>query len=450
MIKRRDFFKWTGAAGIGITTAGWSALSAADSERKRESSNSNSNSSSNTNTGTGSAPTNVGIKGRVVVIGGGMGGATVAKYLRLWGGTGVDVTLIERDSAYTSSIMSNLVLNGSRTISSLQFSYGSLSSRYGVKIVKGEVVAIDSVSRKVVLATGTSYAYDRLVIAPGVDFDILPGLETPEAKASVLHAWQAGPQTTALRNMITAMPTNGSGVFVLSIPAKPYRCPPGPYERACVVADWLNRNRPGSKVIVLDANAEILAEKHSFEEGFALHGIEYQPNTTVLSVNASTMTLQTNAGNVRGTVLNVIPPHRAGKVISANGLADVGGRWASVDVLSYESKVAPGVHIIGDASATTQPKAGHIANQEAKVCADAILRLLSGRAPDPSPHTNSACYSPITSDTASWLTVNFAYDPVSKTMVPVAASSGEAAVRSTGNFKEMNKWFSALMGDSFA
>jgi NADH dehydrogenase FAD-containing subunit len=429
MVKRRDFFKWTGAAGIGIATMGWNPLA---------------------NAAIVPVPTNTGIKGRVVVIGGGMGGATVAKYLRIWGGTGVDVTLIERESTYASNIMSNLVLNGSRTMSSLQYGFGNLSSRYGVKVVKGDVVAIDPVGRKVALATGTSYAYDRLVIAPGVDFDILPGLETAAAQAKVPHAWKAGTQTTALRNMITAMPTNGSGVFVMSIPAKPYRCPPGPYERACVVADWLKRNRPGSKVIVLDANPEIIAEKHSVEEGFALHNIDYRPNTTVLSVDATAMKLHTNTEDVTGTVLNVIPPHRAGKVITANGLADAGGKWSSVDVLSYESKIAPGIHVIGDASATTQPKAGHIANQEAKVCADAILRLFSGRAPDPAPKTNSACYSPITFETASWLTVTFGYDPVSRTMVPVPASAGEASARSKDNFEEMNKWFSALMGDTFA
>jgi NADH dehydrogenase FAD-containing subunit len=430
MVKRREFFKWSGAAGIGIATMGWNPLA---------------------NAAIVPVPTNTGIKGKVVVIGGGMGGVTVAKYLRIWGGTGVDVTLIERESSYSSNIMSNLVLNGSRTMSSLQYGYGNLSSRYGVKIVKGDVVAIDKATRKVTLASGASYACDRLVIAPGIDFDVIPGLETAAAQAKVPHAWKAGAQTTALRNMITAMPTNGTGVFVMSIPAKPYRCPPGPYERACIVADWLKTNRPGSKVIVLDANPGITAEVHSFQEGFALHNIDYRPNTTVLSVDTTAMKLHTNTVDVSGTVLNVIPPHRAGKVLSANGLTNTAdGRWTTVNVLSYESTTAPGIHVIGDASATTQPKAGHIANQEAKVCADAILRLFSGRPLDPSPHTNSACYSPITATTASWLTANFSYDPTTASMVPVAASSGEAAVRSTGNFSEMNKWFTALMGDTFA
>ncbi|WP_284155325.1 NAD(P)/FAD-dependent oxidoreductase [Sulfuricystis multivorans] len=442
MIDRRKFIQWAGASGIAFSSVGWSLLARADSKKKN---------STKTGTSTG-VPANTGIKGRVVVIGGGMAGATVAKYLRLWGGTGVAVTLIERDSAYTSNIMSNLVLNGSRTIGSLQYGYGNLSSRYGVKVVQGEVLTIDPVGKKVVLAGGTSHAYDRLVIAPGVDFDILPGLESSAAQAKVPHAWKAGPQTTALRNMITAMP-NG-GVFVMSIPAKPYRCPPGPYERACVVADWLKTNRPGSKVIVLDANPGITAEVNAFTDAFYnVHAdvIEYQPGVTITSVDATTMTVDTSIGNIRANVLNLIPPHRAGKVISANGLTNTAdGRWTKVDVLSYESTTAPGIHVIGDASATTQPKAGHIANQEAKVCADAILRLLSGLALDPSPHTNSACYSPITATTASWLTANYRYDAATASMVPVPASSGEAAARSTKNFDEMGKWFAALMGDTFA
>ena len=432
MINRRAFIKWSGAAGVSMATFGLSDLARAAIVP---------------------VPTTTGIKGKVVVVGGGMAGATVAKYLRIWGGSGVSVTLIERESTYASNIMSNLVLNGSRTMSSLQYGYGNLTTRYGVKVVKGEVATIDKATRRVTLTNGTYYDCDRLVVAPGIDFEFPAGLETAAAQAKVPHAWKAGAQTTALRNMITAMPNNG--VFVMSIPAKPYRCPPGPYERACIVADWLKVNRPGSKVIVLDANPGITAEVHSFQEGFLLHNIDYRPNTTVLGVNTATMTLSTNNGPVSGNVLNVIPQHRAGRVITDNGLANTAdGRWTNVNVLSYESTTAPRIHVIGDASMTPQPKAGHIANQEAKVCADAILRLLSGLPLDPSPHTNSACYSPITATTASWLTVNFRYgpDPVTgaMTMVPVPASSGEASARSTSNFSEMGKWFTALMGDSFA
>jgi NADPH-dependent 2,4-dienoyl-CoA reductase/sulfur reductase-like enzyme len=404
-------------------------------------------------------PTNIGVNGRVVVIGGGMAGATVAKYLRMWGGTGVDVTLIERASAYTSSIMSNLVLNGQRTIQSLQYGYGTLANRYGIQMVQGDVSSIDPVGHKVTLIGGKVLPYDRLVIAPGIDFDFasVRGLETTDAQAKFPHAWKAGQQTTDLRNMITAMPEK-NGVFVMSIPKAPYRCPPGPYERACVVADWLNRNKPGSRVIVLDANAGITAEPHAFTEGFFLHGIEYHPNAVIDHVDAGTMSIYTAAGNVIGAnVINVIPPHKAGQIVIDAGLANVLNSvgkpcWAGVNVLSYEStaQAAKHIHVIGDASSTTQPKAGHIANQEAKVCADAIVRLFGGKQPDQSPVTNSSCYSPITQDTASWLTNVFAYDTASGTMKSTTGGNVEAAARSQDNYQDMIKWFNTLMADSFA
>ncbi len=437
MLKRRDFMKLLSGSGLALSASGWSALALADRQKHQT-----------TVTSTTPAIPNTGVKGKVVVIGGGMGGATVAKYLRFWGGTGIDVTLIERETAYTSNILSNLVLNGQRTIQTLQYGYGSLANRYGVHMVHGEVVGINATAHTVQLADGSSIAYDRLVVAPGIDFDVVPGLETAEAQALVPHAWKAGPQTTSLRNMITAMPAGG--VFLMSIPAKPYRCPPGPYERACVVADWLKRNKPGSQVIVLDANAGITAEPKAFTEGFALHGIRYLPNVAVTGVDVGAMRVDTTAGSINANVINVIPPHRGGRLLADNGLADVGGRWTSVDVRSYEATVAPGIHVIGDASATTQPKAGHIANQEAKVCADAIIRALAGLAPDPAPVTNSSCYSPITADTASWLTAVFGYDPATGTMQIVPGASAEAASRSKDNYQEMFKWFNTLMTDSFA
>ena len=433
-MNRRDFFRLASMAGIGASAISWAGLASAATAPQL-----------------GTVPTNTGISGRVVVIGGGMAGATVAKYLRLWGGTGVSVTLVERDSAYTSNILSNLVLNGQRTITSLQYGYSNLATRYGIRMVKGDVTAIDPVGHSVTLADGSKLPYDRLVIAPGVEFDIYPGLETAAAQAKVPHAWKAGVQTTQLRNMLVDM--KAGEIFVMTIPAKPYRCPPGPYERACVVADWLKKNRAGSKVIVLDANPGITAEPLAFTNAFdVVHKgvVEYHPGVTINSIDASTMTLNTNLGNLKAKVINAIPPHKAGKVVIDNGLANAGGRWAGVDVLTYQSTAAPGIHVIGDASATTQPKAGHIANQEAKICADAIVRLLAGRSPDPSPITNSACYSPITADTASWLTAVFAFDPVSRTMQPVPGAAGEAAARSKDNYEEMFKWFNTLMQDSFA
>jgi sulfide dehydrogenase [flavocytochrome c] flavoprotein chain len=396
-----------------------------------------------------------GIARRVVVVGGGMAGATVAKYLRLWGGSGLQVTLIERESVYTSNILSNLVLNGSVTMNTLYFNYARLVSGYGVKVLRATVDSIRPDLRRVQYTqngVAGEVTYDRLVVAPGIDFDFPPGLTTPDAQLAAPHAWKAGAQTLALRDQLQAMPTGGT--FLLAIPAKPYRCPPGPYERACVVADWLKRNRPGSKVLVLDANPSITAEVATFTKAFNVtyQGIvTYVPNAAVISVDVATRNVNTTFGPFHGDVLNIIPPHRAGRIVADAGLAnDAAGRFAIVNVLSYESTAKPFVHVIGDAAATTQPKAGHIANQEAKVCADAIVRMFAGLAPDPSPVTNSACYSPITATTASWLTAVFAYDPVTKTMVPVPASSGEATGPSGDHYEDMFLWFDTLMKDSFA
>lgn len=388
-------------------------------------------------------------KSSVIVIGGGMAGATVAKYLRLWGDN-IAVTLVERSATYTSNIMSSLVLTGQRTLSSLTYRYDRLLSSYGVQVITDDVVEVDPVGLAVRLASGDVLKADRIVMAPGIDFDAVPGLGTSDRMP---HAWKAGPQTSLLARQLSAMPSNG--VAVLTIPRTPYRCPPGPYERACLVADWLKKNKPGAKLLVLDANADIVTEKDNFSRAFLdLYGniIEYHNNAEVTQVDPVSMTLTTAAGTFRNAdVVNMIPRQRAGALVVKTGLANATeGRFAAVNPLSYASTLAPKVHIIGDASATTQPKAGHIANQEAKVCADAIVRSFADLAPDAAPVTNSACYSTITMSQASWLTAVFQYDGGSSTMKPVVASSAASVGWSKDNFDEMNTWFKALMADSFA
>ena len=413
---------------------------------------------SGTSTGTPTAPTSpvvstppgTAAKSRVIVVGGGMGGATVAKYLRLWGDA-IDVTLVERQSSYTSHIMSSLVLSGQRSLGSLVYGYDALRTRYGVNVVLGDVVGIDPVGVKVTLASGQVLSADRIVLAPGIEFDAVPGLGTSDRMP---HAWKAGTQTSLLASQLAAMPSGGTAI--LSIPKVPYRCPPGPYERACLLADWMKVNKPGSKLLVLDANADFTAEKDNFSQAFyGLHAnvIQYVTNAEVTQVDPATMTLNTTQGQFKGDVVNLIPRQRAGTLIAANGLANASeGRFAGVDVLSYASTVAGAgkVHIIGDSSATTQPKAGHIANQEAKVCADAIVRLLAGGTPDPAPVTSSACYSTITMTQASWLTAVFQYNAASASMQAVAASSAASVGWSSGDYRDMGTWFNALMADTFA
>jgi sulfide dehydrogenase [flavocytochrome c] flavoprotein subunit len=411
---------------------------------------------------------------RVVVVGGGMAGMTVAKYLRLWGGSGLHVALVEPDALYTSNIMSNLVLNGSRSVASLQFTREALTARYGVARVPGSVVAVDPGARTVTLADQTVLAYDRLVLAPGVTFDDAYGLTQADYDARTPHAWRAGAQTALLRKQLAAM--RHGDTFVMTIPKAPYRCPPGPYERACVVADYLKKSKgPNCRVLVLDENPSIQAERHTFERAYTqIHAgvIRYVPGVSGIRIDASTRQVAyvdalNDPQTVQAQVVNPIAPHRAtgsgpGGWLARAGLNNgVDGRWAQVDVLSYESTALPGsgIHVIGDAASCGLPKAGHVANQEAKICADAIVRLFLDGQPDPQPVANSACYSPITSSTASWLTAVYQYDPADRAM-KVASNGGrtivdgapavptEAASINSDNFEHMGIWFKTLMHDT--
>ena len=443
-IRRRDFLARMAAL---AAAAGYTQFSFGDDDDRRRSS------STSSGTTTTAALPATGLSARIVVVGGGMAGATVAKFLRLWGGAGVQVTLVEKEPRYVSNILSNLVLTDAVTMSSLEFSYATLVANYGITLVQGTALAADPVTRQLTVATATGprqLPFDRLVVAPGIEFAYPIGLETEAQRALAPHAWQAGPQTTLLRSQIRAMRTGGT--FVMTVPPTPYRCPPGPYERACVVADWLKRNKPGSKVLVLDANPFIVAERDSFERAFTqTHAgvIQYVPNAVVERVDTAQRKVFTSLGEFGGDVLNVIPTNVGPGLLANLGLASAPRGFAGVDVLSYESNVARGIHVIGDASATTQPKAGHIGNQEAKVCADALVRIFAGGQPDPAPVTNSACYSTITRSQAGWLNAVFQYDEPSKTMVAAPASMAASQGWSEKNFKQMTKWFDALMADTF-
>jgi len=428
-MKRRDFF-----SGLGVTALGLTFLKSAMAEQ----------------TGT-----TAGAVGKVVVVGGGMAGTTAAKFLRLWGGTGVDVTLVEPNATYYSNIFSNMVLTGERTLGQLAYNYAGLTSKYGVKVKNYSVKSIDYIGKRVTLSNGTQLPYDRLILAPGIDFEPLPGLTgSTSNQAKIVHAWKAGAQTTSLQNQIKAM--TKSDTFIITIPPKPYRCPPGPYERACVVADYLKRSKGGGKVVILDANNGIQAELKNFTTAFNVTHkgiITYVPNAQITGINADLMTVNTSVGSFKGKVINAIPTHKAGNLITQSGigLANAsGGKWAGVNVLTYESTAVPFIHIIGDSSATTQPKAGHIANAEAKVCVDAIIKLFQGLAVNQSPVTNSSCFTPITKTTASWLSVVYRYDPASGTMLPTGTGITESDGANSENVEDMHKWFNNLMADTFS
>ena len=381
----------------------------------------------------------------VVVVGGGFSGATCAKYLKLWAGTSVDVTVIEANPTYVSPILSNLVLNGQKTTTDLSFSYGSYSSKYGINMVHSTVNAVDKTNQTLTLANGNTVKYDKLVLAPGIDF-----IKTNDYDITkVPHAWKAGEQTNLLKAQIDAM--KDGDTFTMTIPAAPFRCPPGPYERACVVADYLKNTKghTNSKVVVLDANSKIIVEEETFSAKFTEYGVEYKPSTTVTNVDDTSKTVTyTEASTTKtltSTVLNVIPNQKAAPVIFTAGVDS--GNWAPINPLSYESVVASGIYVIGDSQATGQPKAGHIGNSEAKICADAILRTLNGQALYTSPKTNSACYSPTSATEASWLSGVFKYDITTQSMVLANIDDGKP---STKNYSAMFNWSGNLFADTFS
>ncbi len=387
---------------------------------------------------------------RVVVIGGGFGGATMAKYLRHWGGN-LDVILVDRNAEHYSCILSNLVITSAIPVERIMLGYSNLQSRHGVVFAQGEAVAVDPSARRVTVRVGSDaheVPYDKLVLAPGVDF-IAPGGDY-DANLTP-HAWVAGPQTLLLKRMLSGMSANRT--FLLTIPPAPYRCPPGPYERACAVAEYLQRRKPGAKIIVLDANPGIIAEPRNFGNAFRnlyQNVLTYVPNAPVSSVDSAARTVTTPVGTFRGDVVNIIPVHRAGQIVTAAGLVnDPSGRWALVNPLTYASTVHPDIHILGDSQGTGQPKSGHMANAQAKVCADAIIRAFNGLPPDPSPVTSSACYSPITSSKAAWLTASYQYDPDSGAMRRVEASFGESAVPTSDGAQQMFQWADNIFADSF-
>ena len=389
--------------------------------------------------------------GRVVIVGGGFGGATTARYLRIWGGN-VDVTLVERNASFVSCPMSNLVVGGYKQIGDITRSYEGLKAM-GVKVMQGEVVAVDVGSKKVRLASGAELPFDRLVLSPGVDFmnDQVGGLTAALDSGRVVHGWKAGPQTVALRKQLMDMPDGG--VFAMSIPKAPYRCPPGPYERACMVASYLKTAKPKSKVLVLDANPEITSKKGLFERAFAQHYagiIEYRPNAELREVSGTVAKFEFE--DVKADVLNVIPPQRAGDIARTAGLVNVNNRWVGMDWLTMEASAAKGIHVLGDAtfSAPAMPKSGHMANQHAKVAAAAIIQLLKGEPVSATPVVMNTCYSFVTAKDVVHVASVHQYDTKDKTFKTVPGSGGVSAAANQVEGRYALSWADNIWDDMLA
>lgn len=360
----------------------------------------------------GGAPAALKSNPKVVVVGAGFGGATCAKYLRKWG-PNIEVTLVEPNDKFVSCPISNWVLAGMKTMDDITHGYGNLS-KHGIKMVKDYVVGVDTSNRIVKLKSGGTLSYDRLVLAPGVEVrtDMVKGFKEAEAAGKVTHAWKAGPQTALLRKQLEAMPDGG--VFVMSVPAAPYRCPPGPYERACMVASYFKKAKPKSKIILLDGNPDIASKKGLFMwawNEFYKGMIEYRPNNAPYGVDGSKMVVSTEFDDVKADVMNVVPKQRAGEVCQMAGVRnDSDGIWCAVKLDSFESTTVPNVHIIGDSVLSNLPKSGHMATNHAKIAAASIVELLAGRAPISVPVVANTCYSATSDTTAGYVANVFRFE----------------------------------------
>jgi sulfide dehydrogenase [flavocytochrome c] flavoprotein subunit len=369
-------------------------------------------------------------KARVLVVGGGYGGATAAKYLRLFSEQKLDVVLVEPGEAFVSCPISNLVLGGSRTMAEISTPYTSLARNHGVRVVRDTVASIDPVKKVAVLASGPTIAYDKLVLSPGVDlmWDSVAGLRAANEAGRILQAWKAGPETVALRRQLEAMPDGGT--YAITIPEAPYRCPPGPYERACQVASYFKAAKPRSKVLILDANPDVTSKGALFKKVWAEQYpgmVEFRGQHKATAVDARSNTVKFEVhGDVKADVLNVLPTMRAGAIAVQAGLANANARWCHVNWLNFESTAAKDVHVLGDSIqlAAGMPKSGHMANSHAKVAAAAIVAELAGWEVNPAPMLTNTCYSFTDARNVIHVASVHEYVAAEKTFKTVAGSGG--------------------------
>jgi sulfide dehydrogenase [flavocytochrome c] flavoprotein chain len=397
---------------------------------------------------------------KVVVVGGGTGGATAAKYIKM-ADDSIDVTIIEPNEEYYTCYMSNEVLGGERTMASIKHGYDGLRAR-GIKIVHEAATGIDA-DKKVVKTASGEFPYDRCVVSPGVSmvYDKIEGYSAEVADKQMPHAWKAGPQTTLLRSQLEAM--DDGGVVLISAPPNPFRCPPGPYERASQIAMYLKEHKPKSKVIILDSK-QAFSKQGLFTQGWErLYGfgtdnalIEWQPgpDAAVVSVNAENMTIETGFGDeIEGAVINIIPPQVAGKIAIDAGLADDSG-WCPVDMKTFESTKLPGVHVIGDAAiATDMPKSAYSANSQGKVAAAAVVAMLNGEEPGMPSYVNT-CYSIIGKDYGISVAAVYRLSEDGKTIAGVEGSGGltPADAPEFALAREVQyaySWYDNIVHDSF-
>jgi sulfide dehydrogenase [flavocytochrome c] flavoprotein subunit len=389
---------------------------------------------------------------RVVVVGGGFAGASCARTLRKLDPR-IAVTLVEPSETFTACPFSNGVIGGLWELDAQQFRYDKVAA--DVTLARTSATAVDAAARTVTLADGNRLQYDRLVLAPGIDINWtgLPGYSEAAAER-MPHAWRAGAQTALLRKQLEAM--DDGGLVVIAAPANPFRCPPGPYERASLVANYLKTRKPKSKLLVLDAK-DAFSKQRLFTAAWAelyagvLEWVPLSKGGKVNSVDPATNTLVTDFGSHKAAVANVIPPQTAGRIAVAAGVADRSG-WCPIDPATFESKLQPGIHVIGDAAiAGAMPKSAFAANSQAKGCAEVLVELLAGRTP-PEPRLINTCYSLVAPEYG--ITVAGVYKPLNGQLADIPGAGGvspQDAPRTTRALEARyaHAWFRTLTAEVF-
>ena len=403
------------------------------------------------------ATTSIPTKAKVVVVGGGYGGATAAKYVRLLSDYKIDVVLIEPNEAFISCPISNLVLGGSKQMADITTPYSGLGKNHGVTVVKDVAQSIDTAKKTVTLGGGATIAYDKLVVSPGIDlmFGSIEGLQAANASGQILQAWKAGAETVALRKQLEAMPDGG--VYALTIPEAPYRCPPGPYERACQVAWYFKNAKPKSKVLILDANPDVTSKGALFKKVWAeqYKGIvEYRGQHKATAVDARAGLIKFDVQeDVKANVINALPSMRAGLIAVQTGLNNqANNRWCGVNYQTFESTAAKDVHVLGDSIqiAPAMPKSGHMANSHGKVAAAAIVAQLSGWAVNPAPMLTNTCYSFTDNKNVVHVASVHEYVAAERTFKTVAGSGGLSPAPTELEGVYAMNWAQNIWADSLA
>ena len=389
---------------------------------------------------------------KVVIVGGGVGGATTAKYIRM-ADPSIDVTLIEPNTEYFTCFLSNEVLSGHRQMESIRVTYDGLKG-HGVNVVHDTVTDIDAAGKKVMTAGGKTFAFDRCVVAPGVSFkNNIEGYDEAAMKA-MPHAWKAGEQTVLLRKQLEAMPDGG--VVAIAAPPNPFRCPPGPYERACQIGMYLKAHKPKSKLMIFDAKEKFSKQglfMQAFERHYAgvIEWVGADKGGTVTRVDAATNTIYTGDTAHKVAVANIIPAQQAGAIAAKAGLTDDKG-WCPIDGRTFESTLQKGVHVVGDASiAGPLPKSGYAANSEGKTCAAAVVALLNGKEPG-DPSLVNTCYSVVGPNDA--ISVAMVYDLKDGQLSKVDGSGGLTPKDSSPEMRAREvqyaySWFENIKKDSW-